>query len=126
MAIKYLTIKSPKEFKISPNNCFKSHTSSLTIIVGITPQKYHRTQNINLNLVNFCRIGITVSKQVSKKSTIRNLVKRRIKNALNLIIAKYGKNHRDYIIIAKKNIVEVSFVNIYNELEFSFKKLNKF
>jgi ribonuclease P protein component len=126
MAIKYLTIKNPKEFKISPNNCFKSHTSSLTIIVGNTPQKYYHDQNFGLNLANFCRIGITVSKQVSKKSTIRNLAKRRIKNALKTIITKYGKNHCDYIIIAKKNIVEVSFKNIYNELESSFKKLSKF
>jgi len=125
MTIKYLTIKNPKEFKLSPLNCKKSHTNSLTIIAGITPPIYYQNKSVDQNLLNFCRVGITVSKQISKKSSTRNLIKRRIRGVLKHILPNYGLDKYDYIIIAKKNIVEVSFENIYNEVKYSFKKISK-
>jgi ribonuclease P protein component len=124
MVTKYLTIKKPQEFKLSLNNCQKIHTKSFVILAGKTPSRYLYNREHELNLQDFCRVGITVSKQVSKKSTSRNLIKRRIKNSLNSIIVKYAKNHYDYIIIAKKNIIEENFQNIYNEIKFAFKKIN--
>ena len=124
MVTKYLTIKKPQEFRLPPNNCQKIHTKSFVILVGNTPLQYLPNKENELNLLDFCRIGITVSKQVSKKATSRNLIKRRIKNSLKFIIVKYAKNHHDYIIIAKKNIIEENFQNIYNEIKFAFKKIN--
>jgi ribonuclease P protein component len=60
---------------------------------------------------------------VSKSSCERNLIKRRIREATKAIASEIAKNHHDYVIIAKKQILEVDYKKIYNDLKFCFKRI---
>jgi ribonuclease P protein component len=51
------------------------------------------------------------------------LIKRRIREATKSIASEIAKNHHDYVIIAKKQILEVDYKKIYNDLKFCFKRI---
>ena len=62
-------------------------------------------------------VGITVSKKVSKKAVHRNKVKRRLRNILyNKDILALLDERYYYVIIAKANIIEATYKNIYDNL----------
>jgi ribonuclease P protein component len=67
------------------------------------------------------RFGIVVSNKVSKKATVRNKVKRRLREILRGNIPNYVMN-RDIIVLTKKGIEEYSFEQIKQELEMLLKK----
>ena len=139
MSAKILTIKKSADFKFIQKNCKKYHSQTLILLESKTPQKYltkkiFQQNSTQKNLqklqtkvpekpLEFCRFGITISKQIHKLSTTRNLFKRRIKNALRDGVADYGKLHHDYVIIAKKQILDVDYKKIYNDLKFCLKKI---
>ena len=123
MTLKILTIKKTTDFKNIKNYCKKYHSNSLILTEHKTPSKYLFNKKIGKNLVDFCRVGTTVSKIVSKSSCDRNLVKRRIRQAIKSIAPTIAKNHHDYVIIAKKQILEVDYKKIYNDLKLCFKKI---
>ncbi len=71
---------------------------------------------------NFCRVGFTVSKSVSKLATQRNLVKRQLRKAISENIELLC-NHQDYIIIARSNIIKAKYSQIMRDLAFALKRL---
>ena len=68
---------------------------------------------------NFVRIGIVVSKKVSKKAVQRNKIKRRIREVLRKIDFKPGF---DIILVAYPNIKDKKFDQIEEEVNYLFKK----
>ena len=68
------------------------------------------------------RIGFIVSKKVSKKSTTRNKVKRRLRAAVLNEIGKIKKN-MDVIIIASPITEKKEFLEIKKAVNDAFKKL---
>ncbi|KAF5072752.1 ribonuclease P protein component [Acetobacterium wieringae] len=75
------------------------------------------------NEENFNRLGIIVSKKVSKKAVIRNKVKRRIKEAYRLNEDSFSKGY-DIILIAKESIKEVPYSSLEKSLNHLFYKKN--
>lgn len=123
MTLKILTIKKSAEFKNIKNDCKKYHSNSLILTESKTPSKHLFNTEIGKNVEDFCRIGSTVSKIVSKSSCKRNLIKRRIREAVKKIAPEIAKKNHDYVIIAKKQILEVDYKKIYNDLKFCFKRI---
>lgn len=71
-------------------------------------------------------IGVSVSKKIGK-STVRNKVKRRIKESARLLIPQMDKRY-NYVIIARTGAVESSYSQISQTLKYLLKKaqlLNK-
>lgn len=120
---KILTIKKTADFKTNQNNCKKYHAQTLILLESKTPNKYLSPEISNKKLIDFCRFGITISKQVHKSSCARNFIRRRLKNAIDTIIQDHGKIHHDYVIIAKKQILAVDYKKIYSDLKFCFKRI---
>ncbi len=75
------------------------------------------------NSFNYPRVGITVSKKVSKLAIIRNKVKRRIRfimmTKLNMELPI------DLVIIAKNNIKNITYKNLSCEIEKSLRRINE-
>tara|TARA_Y100001954_G_C15539546_1_gene468295 strand:+ start:55 stop:402 length:348 start_codon:yes stop_codon:yes gene_type:complete len=71
---------------------------------------------------NICkaRFGIVVSKKVGN-AVKRNLAKRRIRCLVRL--KDFRKYDRDYVVIAKKNILEKKYENLKLEFTKAFKKI---
>lgn len=61
------------------------------------------------------RVGIIVSNKVSKHAVVRNKIKRRIREIIRKHLVLL--NGTDVIIIAKKTIVKVDFLNIQNDID---------
>lgn len=120
--IKILTIKNTFDFKTLSRSKNKFFGKYLIIIYSPTLNKYF-FNNLNLNAKNFVRIGITISKKVSKLATKRNKIKRRLKELTKILAIKYCKNHYDYSIIAKSQIIDSDFNDIKKDLEFCLKNL---
>jgi len=68
---------------------------------------------------NIARIGIVVSKKVSKKAVERNKIKRRIREITRKMDLKSGF---DIIIVTYPNIKEKDFNQIKDEIIYLFKK----
>lgn len=72
------------------------------------------------NGYKFNRLGVIVKKEIGK-AVVRNKTKRRIREVYRHINEKLFQGY-DIIIIAKKNIVELNYFEISNELESLFTK----
>jgi ribonuclease P protein component len=82
---------------------------------------YYQKQQFFID--NFCRVGYTVSKNVSKLANQRNLIKRRLREILKANI-KYLHKHQDYIIIARSPILKASNQIIIRDFIFALKGIN--
>lgn len=74
------------------------------------------------NNLSYPRIGIIVSKKISKLATTRNNLKRKIRNSARELLPYLIKN-LDLIIVAKKPILNTKFVDIKESLGNMFKKI---
>lgn len=91
--------------------------------------KYFNFKNFTIrfkpNQEQNARVCIIVSSKVSNKAVIRNLIKRRLRSAIYLILKTFAVK-LDIILIAKKNIVNKKYSEIFQELNTIFKNyLNK-
>ena len=131
----FVIIKSPTPPKYYKQDCLEGFSELKNTAQDLSVLDFNKTnqsskkapsflKKTKVNLaINFCRVGYTVSKSVSKFSYQRNFVKRRLREAFkanNL----YLQNHCDYVIIARKNIVNSDYKKILNDLKFALKKLN--
>lgn len=90
-------------------------------------KKGKKLNSYNLSLFyllnnNTHRIGITVSKNVSKHAVVRNLVKRRVVAAINELKIEDSLMY-DVVIIAKPNSALINYKNIREEILFLFSKI---
>ena len=124
--LKILTITDTRDFKKISLNSRKFHSPSLIILTTPTPSRILQDPKFKHNRQNFARFGYTISKNVDKLATQRNFIKRRLRHIINQIAVKNStiiKNYYDYVIIAKKQIVELDYADIYNEIESILNKI---
>ena len=74
------------------------------------------------NDLSYSRVGIIVSKKVSKLATVRNKIKRRIRNCIRELLP-YLTNNWDLVIVAKKPILDEPFSALKEDLKVIFKKI---
>jgi ribonuclease P protein component len=79
---------------------------------------------VNNNL-GVLRIGFVVGQKVSKKATLRNKVKRRLREVVRANLAKL-KSGYDLVFLTKKGIEEKSFREIKEMVEELFRKAKLF
>jgi ribonuclease P protein component len=77
------------------------------------------------NKLNVSRFGFVVDLQVSKKATVRNLLKRRMRAIVRENLSGLRQGY-DVVIRVKKEAVDKEFTELKNDLEFLFKKVNLF
>lgn len=69
------------------------------------------------------RFGFVVSKKISNKATVRNLVKRRLRKSTEDLLSKVSGSF-DVIVIALSGIEKKDFLEIEQKLGAAFKKLS--
>jgi ribonuclease P protein component len=119
----FLQIKKSAEFKnISlKGKKFSSHT--VVLLTKATSEKYFFNALEGQNAREFCRVGYTVSKAVGG-AVARNLAKRRLRAIFKKLYSKYCQNHFDYVIIARREISNVDFAKIAQDLEFCLRNIH--
>ena len=122
-SIKVLKIKKSDDFRKISRSQNKFFAQSLLILSNKTPSKYLFNSSKGLNCNQFCRVGFTVSKKVSKLANKRNKVKRRLRHAFASIADKYCQKDTDYSIIARSKIIDSDFNKIKRDIEFCLKNL---
>lgn len=70
---------------------------------------------------NVSRVGIVVSKKITKKATERNLIKRRIREVVQEIYPTI-KNNYDIVISVKKPVMDANFDTIKTTIKDMFTK----
>lgn len=122
---KILSIKKSAEFLKIGKKGEKFFSKTLILLTLPTPQIYLPNLAENKKAQNFCRVGYTVAKTVSKSAVIRNLAKRRLREAVRALAPLHAKNHQDYIIIARKEIAQSDLAKILNDLKFCLTRIHK-
>ncbi|MCK9438981.1 MAG: ribonuclease P protein component [Patescibacteria group bacterium] len=74
------------------------------------------------NDLNESRFCVIISAKISKKAVERNKIKRRIRAIVNRDLKQIKKGF-DIIIIVTKNIINLEFSGLSQEVEDSFKKI---
>ncbi|SRR6056297_248807 len=81
---------------------------------------------IDENKLNFPRIGIVVSKKVSKRSVVRNKIKRRLREIVKEKIKKLKNKKIDCIFIVLPEARNKNFKETEKVVENLFKKIETF
>lgn len=68
------------------------------------------------------RFGYVVSKKISMKATVRNRIKRLMKEAIRINIEKLPKGY-DFVVLAKSGIVHKTFDTIETDLVNAIKNI---
>jgi ribonuclease P protein component len=100
-----------KKYRITKNKEFESvMTQKEAVYSPVLMIKFVK------NELSYPRIGLIVSNKVSKKASQRNLIKRRIREIIQLNFKKIKKNN-DIIIIVSPKIIKEAKVLKYQEIE---------
>lgn len=67
------------------------------------------------NTLPHSRVGIVVSNKISKKATVRNTIKRRLRESIRKILQE-KRFSIDLVIIARNPIVAADYAAIYQEV----------
>jgi ribonuclease P protein component len=119
-----LSIKKRSDFLSLSKTTLRFHSKTSLVLAGPMPEKYLLNPHTK-KADDVCRFGLTVSKKVGN-AIIRNKTKRRYRQAfLQLHKEQFTNNHFDYSIIAKKEITDVNFQNIYDDLKFCLKHIKR-
>lgn len=76
-----------------------------------------------INKLNYNRLGISISKKVSKKAVDRNLIKRRVKVILRPFILKKINPGHDLLIMVLPNVLGKSYKEMERSLVSNLQKL---
>jgi len=136
--MKILSIKKSRDFQNIKNRGKKFVCPTLILTRIEVSQAYNFDTKNNLNAKIFSRIGYVITKTIGN-AVVRNLVKRRLKSAITAL-----NNHNftdkepeskakkdvilpnfDYVIIARKPIINKDFTEITRDLKFCFTKISK-
>ncbi len=123
--LKILPIKKSAEFQKLGKKSEKFYAKTLLLLTSPTPQKYLQNLVESKRAKDFCRIGYTVAKTVSKSAVMRNLAKRRLREIFRKLAPLYAKNHFDYVVIARKEIIDSDFEKIFSDLKFCITRIHK-
>ena len=86
----------------------KLHTRNLLIVM-------------NKNDLGRNRLGVVVSRKVDKRATVRNKIKRRLREIFRLNLKHFSK-HFDIVIIARKNAAECKYHEMERQILGALKK----
>jgi ribonuclease P protein component len=122
--LKFLMIKKRRDFvDLQKNSEFTLHSGSFLI-----PTKKVSEFYLDKNKqVDICRSGITVTKKINKKATVRNYAKRVTRELLRwgffsgLLVAGV-----DYIVIIKKEFLQSKFDILKNEFKTALRRIKKY
>lgn len=92
----------------------------MILLTKKTPQEV-----IDKKPLKFCRFGYTVAKTVSKLAVERNLAKRKLREAVKFLAPKYSQNNFDYVVIARKEILNSELKKIINDLKFCITRIHQ-
>ncbi|MDR1983123.1 MAG: ribonuclease P protein component [Holosporaceae bacterium] len=107
---KNLRIKKRKDFvRVSKSN-FSFRANSVVVLC-------------NFNGLNTHRVGFTASKKIGN-AVIRNLCKRRMRAAADIIFTKIGLAGIDYVLIARKSTDSVNWSLLVEEITHAVNFLN--
>lgn len=76
------------------------------------------------NNLNKIRVGFVVSKNVSNKATIRNKVKRRMREVVRRMLERLKPGY-DVVIVAQRGIEKEDFLKIKKKIEEALKIIEK-
>ena len=68
-------------------------------------------------------LGFTVSRKVGN-AVVRNRVKRRLRAVAKEILPRYAKDHRDYVLIGRRNTLNRPYPELINDLKTALEKLD--
>lgn len=122
--MKILSIKKSNEFQLISKKGQKFYSKSLLLLCLKTPQIYSYNHIAGKNAENFFRIGFTVSKTIGN-AVVRNLAKRRLREAVRTIFLPFAKSEFDYVIIARREIKDAKYQEILSDLKFCIKRIHK-
>jgi ribonuclease P protein component len=123
MSLKIFRIKKSTEFHKIGQNGQKFYSKTVLLISHSSPQSCFQNLSQNKRVENFCRVGFTVSKAIGNSVT-RNRSKRRLREAFRSL-AGLAKNHQDYVLIARKEIIKSDFAKITGDLKFCLKRIHQ-
>lgn len=125
MSLEILRITKSAEFTTIGKKGQKFYSHTVLLLSLPTPQFYLQDLEKNKRTKDFCRVGYTVAKTVSKSAVVRNLAKRRLREIFRKLAPLHAKNHHDYVLIARKEIVDADFIKISGDLKFCLTRIHQ-
>ncbi len=122
--MKIISIKKSAEFQKISKKSDKFYSKTVLLLSSPSPQNYLFNPEQSKNAKDFCRVGYTVAKTVSKSAVVRNLAKRRLREIFRAIAPKFVKKNHDYVVIARREIVDADFAKISADLQFCLKRIH--
>ncbi|MFT6331993.1 MAG: ribonuclease P protein component [Lentimonas sp.] len=120
-----ISIKKRADFLSLSKSTLRFHSKTCLVLSGKIPQKYLINPHTKKN-DEICRFGITVSKKVSKLAVTRNKIKRQYRDVFTKLHQdNLTQNNFDYVVIAKREIVNFDFAQISSDLKFCLKHLKR-
>lgn len=123
--MKILQIRKSAEFTKIGKKGKKFHAKTLLLLTTPSPEIYLQDLEKNKRAKDFCRVGYTVAKTVSKSAVVRNRAKRRLREIFKKLAPTLAQNHFDYVVIARKEIAEENFEKISSDLKFCLRRIHQ-
>ncbi len=123
--MRILPIKNSSEFKLIGKVGKKFYCENIIVLAASHKRLFSESKqkdiskdidSASITASDYCKVGYTVSKSVSKLSTKRNLVKRRLREAFRCFALNQAKPGYHYVVIAKHKILESDFTKIKDDL----------
>lgn len=123
--MKILSIQKSADFKKISSSPHKFYSQTILLLTKESPSSYSYDVSKGNNALEFCRVGFTVSKMISKLAVKRNFAKRRLREAFKELSKNHAKKSYDYVIIARKEILDAPYAKILTDLKFCLKRIHQ-
>ncbi|WP_237416425.1 ribonuclease P protein component [Helicobacter saguini] len=119
-------LKNSFEFDIVFKNSVYFHKNFLTINAMRTSDFSYKIRNKKQGRVieSSILLGFSINKKVGKANK-RNLIKRRLKAIMQNLVKEKKLYNLTLIFVARKEILNLSFTDLQNHINYSLKKLNQ-